>query len=131
MASHPAGARGAAVRPRRNAINIQRDAHGYRVRGVIRFDVTIRIGGPQLGGRLGGVRIAAGQPERRIEVQLGRDLGIGEFLEPPFLLVVEWPENIPGFLADYPTTFLQLSILPDHRHGIRTIDPLPGVPADR
>jgi len=46
-------------------------------------------------------------------------LTLDEFLVPPFLLVVEWPEHIPGFFADYPTCRLQLSIGPDHRHHIR------------
>ena len=45
-------------------------------------------------------------------------LAIDELLKPPFLLAVEWPEHIPGFLEDYPTWSLKLSILPDHRHRI-------------
>ncbi|HSH09774.1 MAG TPA: tRNA (adenosine(37)-N6)-threonylcarbamoyltransferase complex ATPase subunit type 1 TsaE, partial [Oceanipulchritudo sp.] len=46
-------------------------------------------------------------------------LTLDEFLVPPYLLVVEWPEHIPGFFADYPTYRLQLSIRPDHRHFIQ------------
>lgn len=46
-------------------------------------------------------------------------LTIDEFLNPPFLLVVEWPENIPAFLEDYPACWLELSILLDHGHRLR------------
>ena len=46
-------------------------------------------------------------------------LAIGELLRSPFLVVVEWPEHVPGFFEDYPTWRLQLSIDPDHRHRIR------------
>ncbi len=46
-------------------------------------------------------------------------LAVGEFLRPPFLVVVEWPENVPGFFEEYPTWRLRLSIAPDHRHRIR------------
>jgi len=48
-------------------------------------------------------------------------LAIGELLRPPFLIAVEWPERIPGFFADYPTRWLELSIQPDHRHQIRLV----------
>lgn len=48
-------------------------------------------------------------------------LTIEEFLQPPYLIAVEWPENIPGFFADYPTIRLQLELLPDHRHSIRLL----------
>lgn len=46
-------------------------------------------------------------------------LTIEEFLSPPFLIAVEWPENIPGFFADYRTFRIEMELLPDHRHAIR------------
>lgn len=46
-------------------------------------------------------------------------LSIDEFLTPPFLIVVEWPEHIPGFLEDYPSRTIRLRLLDDHRHEIR------------
>jgi tRNA threonylcarbamoyladenosine biosynthesis protein TsaE len=47
------------------------------------------------------------------------DLTIEEFLKPPFVIALEWPEHVPGFLDTYPTTALNLQLLPDHRHRIR------------
>ncbi len=52
-------------------------------------------------------------------------LAIPELLRPPFLIAVEWPEHVPGFFADYPTHWLELTIQPDHRHRIRLV-PAPG-----
>jgi tRNA threonylcarbamoyladenosine biosynthesis protein TsaE len=49
------------------------------------------------------------------------DLTIEEFLKPPFLIALEWPEHVPGFLEPYPTTALRLELLPDHRHRIRLV----------
>ena len=51
-------------------------------------------------------------------------LTIEEFLKPPWLIVVEWPEHIPGFFEDKPTLFLEIRILPDHSHHIRLKDAL-------
>lgn len=48
-------------------------------------------------------------------------LTIEEFLSPPFLIAVEWPENIPGFFADYATFRIEMELLPDHRHAIRLL----------
>lgn len=46
-------------------------------------------------------------------------LTLHEFLHPPFLLAVEWPEHVPGLFEEFPTYWLQLDLLPDHRHRIR------------
>jgi tRNA threonylcarbamoyladenosine biosynthesis protein TsaE len=46
-------------------------------------------------------------------------LGIGELLASPFLIVVEWPEHVPGFLEDFPVWPIRLEIMEDHRHEIR------------
>lgn len=43
-------------------------------------------------------------------------LSIEEFLNPPFLIAVEWPEHIKDFLEDYPTYAIELVLLPDHGH---------------
>ena len=48
-------------------------------------------------------------------------LTIEEFLKPPFLIAVEWPEHIEGFFENYPTYWLDLKILPDHRHSIQLV----------
>jgi tRNA threonylcarbamoyladenosine biosynthesis protein TsaE len=48
-------------------------------------------------------------------------LTIDEFLLPPYLIAVEWPEHIPGFFEDYTTYRLGMEILPDHRHRIRLL----------
>jgi tRNA threonylcarbamoyladenosine biosynthesis protein TsaE len=45
-------------------------------------------------------------------------LSIDEFLKPPYLIAVEWPEHIPTFFEDYDSLFLQLEILEDHSHKI-------------
>jgi tRNA threonylcarbamoyladenosine biosynthesis protein TsaE len=45
-------------------------------------------------------------------------LTIEEFLRPPYLIALEWPEHVPGFLDVTPTTALRLELLPDHRHRI-------------
>lgn len=45
-------------------------------------------------------------------------LTIDEFLVPPYLIAVEWPEHIPDFFEEYPTYRLSLELLPDHRHRI-------------
>ena len=45
-------------------------------------------------------------------------LSLEEFLRPPFLIVVEWPEHVPQFFETWTTYWLDLSILPDHRHRI-------------
>lgn len=44
---------------------------------------------------------------------------IDDLLVPPFLLVVEWPANIEGFLEAFPVYFLELGIAPDQAHAIR------------
>ena len=49
-------------------------------------------------------------------------LTIEEFLKSPFLIAVEWPENIPGFFEDYPTLRIRLDLMPDRLHEIRLID---------
>ena len=49
-------------------------------------------------------------------------LTIDEFLKPPYLLVVEWPDHIPGFFADYRTCFLELDILKNHAHRIVLVE---------
>lgn len=46
-------------------------------------------------------------------------LSIEEFLEPPFLIAVEWPEHIAEFLEDYPTYTIDLALLPDHGHRFK------------
>ena len=46
-------------------------------------------------------------------------LTIDEFLEEPWLMVVEWPDHIEGFFAHYPTIRLRLKLLPDHRHELK------------
>ena len=45
-------------------------------------------------------------------------LSLGEFLKPPFLIAVEWPGHVAGFFEDFPTYWLRLDILPDHRHRL-------------
>lgn len=49
-------------------------------------------------------------------------IDIEDTLQPPFLLVVEWPGNIEGFLDAYPLYWLELSITPDHAHLIRLVE---------
>lgn len=49
-------------------------------------------------------------------------LSLEDFLRPPWLIVVEWPEHVPGFFEDKPTLRLGISILPDHSHRIRLLD---------
>lgn len=49
------------------------------------------------------------------------NLTVDEFLERPFLIALEWPEHVPGFLDEYPGWCLDMEILPDHRHRIRLI----------
>lgn len=46
-------------------------------------------------------------------------LTIEEFLKPPWLILVEWPEHIPGFFEDKTTLGVKIEILPDHSHRIR------------
>lgn len=48
-------------------------------------------------------------------------LTIDEFLKPPYLIAVEWPENIHGFFEDYPSVWIRFEVLPDHRHSIRMV----------
>ena len=48
-------------------------------------------------------------------------LTIDEFLKPPFLIAVEWPENIEGFFGDYFSRWIQFKVLADHRHNIQLI----------
>jgi tRNA threonylcarbamoyladenosine biosynthesis protein TsaE len=48
-------------------------------------------------------------------------LSIEEFLKPPFLIAVEWPEHIAGFLEDYPTYSIELALLPDHGHNFKLV----------
>lgn len=43
-------------------------------------------------------------------------LCIEEFLRPPFILAVEWPENIPAFMEELPRFELHLSIDAQHQH---------------
>lgn len=50
-------------------------------------------------------------------------LCLEEFLKPPYLIAVEWPEHIPGFFGDYTVFWLKLSILADHRHRIQMVTP--------
>ncbi|MFO7726171.1 MAG: tRNA (adenosine(37)-N6)-threonylcarbamoyltransferase complex ATPase subunit type 1 TsaE [Oceanipulchritudo sp.] len=45
-------------------------------------------------------------------------LALDDFLQSPFLIAVEWPENIPGFFDDLPSFGLQLKILPDLKHHL-------------
>lgn len=45
-------------------------------------------------------------------------LSLEDFLRPPFLIAVEWPENIPAFFDEFPTFRLHLEILPDLRHRL-------------
>ena len=45
-------------------------------------------------------------------------LALEDFLRPPFLVAVEWPENIPPFFDEFPTFRLQLKILPDLQHHL-------------
>ena len=48
-------------------------------------------------------------------------LALDEFLKPPYLIAVEWPDHIPSFFEDYETYWFKLSILPDHRHRIERV----------
>ena len=48
-------------------------------------------------------------------------LTVDEFLKPPFLIAVEWPEHIPGFFDDYPTYRFNLELLSDHSHRIHLV----------
>ena len=45
-------------------------------------------------------------------------LSIDEFLKSPYLIAVEWPENIPAFFDDYECLFLKMEITEDHSHRI-------------
>ena len=59
----------------------------------------------------------------RLESSIGlANLGIEDVLRTPFLIAVEWPENIPGFFDDYTSFWIRLEILEDHRHRIRLLD---------
>ena len=49
-------------------------------------------------------------------------LAIEEFLKPPFIMALEWPENVPGFTREYLTFTLSLDIRSDHHHEIRITD---------
>lgn len=49
-------------------------------------------------------------------------LAIEDILRSPFVIAVEWPENISGFLDDYPTWWIRFDILQDHRHRIMLMD---------
>ncbi len=55
---------------------------------------------------------------RPVENRKLDSLTIDEFLQPPYLIAVEWPEHVPDFFADYTTYRISLEILPDHRHRI-------------
>jgi len=46
-------------------------------------------------------------------------LAIDEFLESPYLVVVEWPDHIPGFFNEYPSYWIQLQLMPDQRHELK------------
>ena len=46
-------------------------------------------------------------------------LTLSEFLRPPWLIAVEWPGHVSGFFEEFPTYWLRLEILPDHRHRIQ------------
>lgn len=45
-------------------------------------------------------------------------LCIEEFLRPPYLIAIEWPENVGDFMDDLPTFVLHFSILPDEQHHV-------------
>lgn len=45
-------------------------------------------------------------------------LTIDEFLVEPYLIAVEWPENVPDFFEEYPTYRVRLELLPDQTHRI-------------
>jgi tRNA threonylcarbamoyladenosine biosynthesis protein TsaE len=47
------------------------------------------------------------------------NLALEDFLLPPFLIAVEWPGHVRGFLGGFPTRHIRLLITPDHRHLIR------------
>jgi tRNA threonylcarbamoyladenosine biosynthesis protein TsaE len=49
-------------------------------------------------------------------------LMIEDFLESPYCLAVEWPENAAGYLPEN-TIWLKLSIIKEDRHRIQLIDP--------
>ncbi len=49
-------------------------------------------------------------------------LMIEDFLESPYCLAVEWPENVAGWLP-IETTWLTLSIIKEDRHRIKLIEP--------
>lgn len=44
------------------------------------------------------------------------DLLLDEFLQPPFIIAIEWADNIPGFVSSFPRLDLHLSIAPDGCH---------------
>lgn len=46
-------------------------------------------------------------------------LSIEEFLDPPFIVAVEWPDNIQEFFAEYSTYHLDMDIDPEHKHHIK------------
>lgn len=45
-------------------------------------------------------------------------LAVEDLLRPPFLIAVEWPEHIPGFLDAFPAYRISMEIRPDRRHRI-------------
>jgi len=48
-------------------------------------------------------------------------LTISEFLEEPWMMVVEWPDHIEEFFAGYTTFWIQLKLMPDHRHELKLV----------
>lgn len=48
-------------------------------------------------------------------------LALEDFLQSPFLIAVEWPERIPGFIDAYPAYLLELTIAGNHDHQIRLV----------
>ena len=45
-------------------------------------------------------------------------LCIDEFIQPPFIIAIEWPENVDPFMEHLPRFDLEFAIDPDHRHRL-------------
>jgi tRNA threonylcarbamoyladenosine biosynthesis protein TsaE len=48
-------------------------------------------------------------------------LALEDFLLSPFLIAVEWPERIPGFIDAFPAFHLELTIAGNQEHHIRLV----------
>lgn len=48
-------------------------------------------------------------------------LALEDFLRPPFLIALEWPDIVPALLHDFPVYALSLRLLPDQSHLLQLV----------